>query len=171
MENKIKNKMIHLGGKEVEWFTPKFIIEYSRTVMGSIDTDPASCHDAQNYIKAKQFYTKETNGLIHNWYGTVFLNPPFTMNKQFIEKLIKEINQNRVEQAILLTHNCTEVKWWHNALNNASSLCILNKRLAFICGTDMKSKTANRGQTIMYFGDRIEKFYEIFSNIGRIFHL
>lgn len=64
----------------VEHYTPKEIVEASREVLGCIDLDPASSELAQRTVKAKCWYGKDSphgwDGLRHQWYGNVFLNPP-----------------------------------------------------------------------------------------------
>lgn len=60
-----------------EWYTPLKYIEAARAVMGGIDLDPASNESAQQWIKAKQFYIKDDDGLHKPWYGRLWLNPPY----------------------------------------------------------------------------------------------
>lgn len=74
-----------------EWYTPSEYIEAAREVMGSIDLDPASNDFANQTVKAATYYTAETNGLNKEWYGNIWLNPPYssTLIKQFAEKLSK----------------------------------------------------------------------------------
>ena len=54
-----------------EWFTPPNIIEAARRTIGRIDLDPASNEQAQQWIQATQYYTKEKDGLIQPWSGNV----------------------------------------------------------------------------------------------------
>jgi len=61
----------------VEWYTPEWVAELARRVMGSIDLDPASCDVAQRTIKALEYYTREDDGLAKPWVGNVFCNPPY----------------------------------------------------------------------------------------------
>lgn len=56
-----------------EWYTPSKYIEAARAVMGSIDLDPATTEQANKTICAKKYYTRETNGLLQEWHGNVWL--------------------------------------------------------------------------------------------------
>lgn len=68
---------LHTSSESNEWYTPPEYIELARNTLGTIDLDPASCDFAQEWIQANTYYTKETNGLLHNWSGKVFVNPPY----------------------------------------------------------------------------------------------
>src|SRR6266702_2856765 len=97
-------------GKSNEWFTPSRYVEAARKVMGSIDLDPASCEMANRVVRAARYYTKQDNGLAQEWYGRVWLNPPYGSIDQsrkmglaaFIGKLIAEYHDGNIEQAVLL---------------------------------------------------------------------
>ena len=65
------------GTGEDEWHTPERYVELARKVLGAFDLDPASSKKAQKVIKAEKFFTKKDNGLEHDWYGRVWLNPPY----------------------------------------------------------------------------------------------
>jgi len=61
----------------VEHYTPTWIVDSARAVMGGIDLDPASTslvNDA--HVHATRFYCEADDGLAHPWAGRVFLNPP-----------------------------------------------------------------------------------------------
>jgi ParB family transcriptional regulator, chromosome partitioning protein len=47
--------------------------------MGAFDLDPASCEEANQTVKATKFYGAADNGLEHEWYGKIWLNPPYSM--------------------------------------------------------------------------------------------
>lgn len=68
--------------KSAEWGTPVQIVEFARLVLGEIDLDPASSAEWNKTVRAKKFYTQESNsgagGLGGEWpkKSRVFLNPP-----------------------------------------------------------------------------------------------
>jgi hypothetical protein len=69
--------MANLGGetsisKTVVWLTPPYILE----ALGEFDLDPcASLH--RPWDTARKHYTVEDNGLMQEWAGRVWLNPPY----------------------------------------------------------------------------------------------
>ncbi len=107
----------HSSAKQ-EHYTPSAIVEAARKVMGGIDLDPASCEKANEVVKAAAYCTRENNGLLHPWWGKVFLNPPGGRefppdadherswgrpNSQlWWPKLVDEWCSGRVEQAIFV---------------------------------------------------------------------
>lgn len=63
--------------ESVEHFTPYDVAAAATVALGgAIDLDPASCARANEYIEATTYYDAASNGLAHEWSGTVFLNPP-----------------------------------------------------------------------------------------------
>ena len=59
-------------------YTVTEVVEAYRQVAGSIDLDPFSCEDANQIVKAKEYYSldKGQNGFLEDWYGNVLTNPP-----------------------------------------------------------------------------------------------
>ena len=76
----LKARANHLaqGTGAVEWYTPQDYVEAARFVLGAIDLDPASAPRAQEWIKAKTFFTEQDDGLTKEWRGRIWLNPPYT---------------------------------------------------------------------------------------------
>jgi len=59
--------------------------------------------------------TYEDNGLSHGWYGTVWLNPPFSQKTEWMEKARNEIEY--CDTIYIITPDSTDVKsWWHGQL-------------------------------------------------------
>jgi ParB family chromosome partitioning protein len=151
-----------------EWYTPEIYVEASREVMGSIDTDPASSAIANKIVEAEQFYTQKQNGLTKKWAGNVFLNPPYKQPEvsEFTNKLSNDYMVGEINQAILLTNNSTDTTWWQDAAQNAAVICFTSGRISFNNKEGEQMNSPTTGQTFMYFGNRIEKFKKVFSDIG-----
>jgi ParB family chromosome partitioning protein len=155
------------GTGENEWFTPPEYIAAAREVMGGIDLDPASHTEAQRIVQALRFYSAENDGLVREWHGRVWLNPPYAqpLIAQFISKLVREFEDGGVSQAILLTHNYTDTTWFHNAEASAALLCFTRGRIRFI-DIDGALCAPTQGQAFFYFGHEVEKFRDVFSRFG-----
>lgn len=68
----------HQSGKSVtdNWFTPPAIIE-ALGGAGSFDLDPCSGAD-RPFATALHHFSPEDNGLRLNWWGRIWLNPPYS---------------------------------------------------------------------------------------------
>ena len=167
---------IHVSDDSYEWYTPAHVIELARNVLGAIDCDPASCELANRTVQAETFFTKEQNGLLQEWQGRVWLNPPYNMPlvQQFTEKCLEEYNCNRVRTAIILVNNATDTAWFQ-AMLSQFPVCFPSGRLHFDNGrTGEKGMQTRQGQAIFYLfdildsGDSIARFCETFSQIGTV---
>lgn len=155
------------GTGENEWYTPPEHINHARSVLGEIDLDPASSESANQRVGATDIFTKEENGLEQEWHGRVWMNPPYAQPEihQFIEKLVTEYQAGNVTEAIALTHNYTDTKWFQLAAHASSAICFTRGRIAFLSPTDEKA-APTQGQAFFYFGDNIDAFYQQFSAVG-----
>jgi ParB family chromosome partitioning protein len=152
-----------------EWYTPAKYIELARAVMGDIDLDPASNPIAQKTVRAAQFFTETDDGLAQNWAGRVFCNPPYSKGliTPFVDKLLSEIASGNVREAILLTHNHSDTRWFQAVLGQARRVCFTAGRLNFY-GPNSEIAAPVQGQAFHYFGTNAEKFEEVFSAIGAV---
>lgn len=150
-----------------EMLTPAQYIEAAREVLGEIDLDPASRQEAQEIIKAKSYFTRADDGLNREWFGRVWLNPPYSdpLLENFIDKLIREITSGNIEAAILLTNSSTDTAWFHNAEAVAADICFTRGRVHFI-DIVQGEKMPTRGQAFFYFGDERHKFESVFRQFG-----
>lgn len=157
------------AGEDDEWFTPADIVEKAREALGGIDLDPASHAIAQQTVGAATVYTAADNGLDRPWFGRVWLNPPFnrTALALFVDKLLAEYASGAVEQAILLTHDYTDVEWFHAAARAAEAVLFPRGRIHFLspCGDECSPR---QGQALFYFGRDDAAFRRTFADVGLI---
>jgi phage N-6-adenine-methyltransferase len=154
---------------ETEWYTPAEYVEAARACLGGIDLDPATAPIAQDTIRAARFFTRDDDGLRHEWHGRVWLNPPYAQPDiaRFIEKLLGELEAGRAEQAILLTHNYTDTSWFHAAAERSAAICFTRGRIRFVSATG-ELAAPTQGQAFFYFGSAEWRFLETFGSFGFI---
>ena len=154
---------------ENEWYTPPCYIESARFVMGSIDTDPATSEKANQTVNAKTYYTKETNGLVKEWTGNVWLNPPYA--QPLISDFADAVVNKRTEynQAIILVNNATDTQWLNKMMNICDCICFIVGRVKFIDMDGNPSGAPLQGQCVIYIGDNIKAFKNEFKKYGLCF--
>lgn len=160
-EIKKENVLVSKYTGNEEWYTPKKYIDMARNVMGGIDIDPASNNFANLTVNATTYYTKEDDGLSKDWEGKVWLNPPYS---SIISEFINKICNSNVE-AVVLTNNSTDTKWYQQAAINCNAICFTSGRINFY-NTEQKKSSPTNGQSFFYFGNNKEKFNSIFKEIG-----
>ena len=148
-----------------EWYTPSEYIEAARSVMGEINLDPASSEIANKTVKADHIYTVEDNGLEKPWFGNVWLNPPYATDLigKFAEKVVNELGN--INQAIVLVNNATETEWFYGMVTNATAVCFPKSRVKFYT-PDGKTGAPLQGQAIIYFGEYVNRFINVFDEKG-----
>jgi phage N-6-adenine-methyltransferase len=144
------------GTGDNEWHTPGEYLDYAREVLGTIDLDPASSAAAQRVVNAKTYFNAARNGLTKEWRGKVWLNPPYTqpLIADFVAKMLAEIANGNVTEAIMLTHNYTDTEWFRSAVRVAAAICFTHGRVRFV---DPEGNLAapTQGQAFFYFGDHL----------------
>jgi phage N-6-adenine-methyltransferase len=165
----LKARANHLaaGTGANEWYTPQDFVGAARFVLGEIDLDPATHPIAQEWIKAKKFFTAQDDGLTKEWHGRIWLNPPYSREiiKPFIDKMVAEIEATRVTAAIVLTHSYTSSAWFHKIGPVADALCFTEGRIAFT-DQDGEPGAPTQGQVFFYYGPDVETFDTVFSAFG-----
>ncbi len=158
-----------------EWYTPGRIIELARDVMGGIDIDPASSDIANATVKADAYFTAAQDGLVQDWHGRVWLNPPYAqpLIGQFCSKLLAELDTGHTSQACVLVNNATETRWFQELLGAADATCFPAGRVRFLDPEGKPSGAPLQGQAILYFGDKADGFAQHFADtcVGRIWRV
>jgi len=162
------HQLINQDSGDYEYYTPSFIIEAAREVMGFITLDPFSSVKANETVRASVFMDKYTNSLEKDWIGNVWMNHPFSreMNKKCIEKLVKEYQEERTKQACCITYAATSEKWFQPL--HKFPQCYLTPRTNYYLPDGTKKKGVTKGSVVTYLGPNIDKFAEVFSKYGEV---
>jgi len=156
------------SSESVEWYTPKAYVEAAHEVMGGIDLDPASCLKANQTVRSTRYFTKEDDGLQHDWPGRVWLNPPYGGTcPNFIEKLIEQYEAGVIQEAItLLNAHSTDTNWFKPLWEY--TLCFTDHRIKFVHPDEMEKTSSTHGSVFVYLGPNAGKFDDVFSQFGPV---
>jgi hypothetical protein len=156
-----------------DWFMPPRYIEAIREVFGgTIDLDPLSEPEANNYVKAERIYTPETDGLSHPWRGKILLNPPWggggpeSVKRRAIVKLLDSYQRGDIEAAIVsLNANSTTTSWFAPLFG--FHVCFPNHRVMH-SGPEGHQGAPNSGTVFVYLGPDPQRFAGVFRAFGAI---
>jgi hypothetical protein len=104
-----------------ERYTPAWIFD---TLGVEFDLDPCSPIGGIEGAPIKNYYTAADDGLSKDWYGNVWVNPPFSNPRPFMEKLAAHgqgIGLVRISQS----------QWAKDLWNKADGVILNDKRLKF----------------------------------------
>ncbi len=133
-----------ITSNSTEWYTPRKYVDAAREVMGS--------------------YNKR-------WHGNVWLNPPYGFDgkqpnqSRWSQRLMEYYHAGITHQAILLVNAKTGDKWfqplWYYPI------CFPSHRIDFY-RPDGKGVGSTHGSCLVYLGENIERFRQIFRQFGRV---
>jgi hypothetical protein len=134
------------NGASVTWLTPPEIV----AALGRFDLDPC-CPENMPWRTAEDMITEQTDGLSINWYGRVWLNPPYgTGIKAWLSRLADHGN------GIALVPARTEVENWFWPLiwERANAVFFFRGRLFFRTIDGKRLGNAGHGSVLAAYGQR-----------------
>lgn len=112
-----------------EWYTPQDFFDACAREVGGFDLDP--CATSEN-AKCEKFFTKQDNWLLQDWFGRVWVNPPYGKE---IGEWVKKCNRERerVQIIYLLIPARTDTRYFHDEIYNKDGVEIrfIRGRLKF----------------------------------------
>ena len=103
------------------WLTPLSIIQS----LGEFDMDPCAF---PGHLTAKTLLTQPTHdGLQEPWAGRVWLNPPYSDVRPWLEKL-----SSHPDGGVALLFARTDVAWFHDVATKADSIFFPRGRIKFL---------------------------------------
>jgi len=119
-----------------DWWTPLEVIH----ALGRFDLDPCGNN---RHETAMLIY--ENEGLEREWFGRVWLNPPYSDVGKWLDKLAVH------GEGVALVFARTETKWAQRHLKIASQVFFLSGRLKFLkSGVDMGSNAGAPNMFLNY---------------------
>ncbi len=126
--------------KNDEWLTPPDLIK----ALGTFDLDPCA-PVVRPWEMAKNHYTINDNGLIQEWKGRVFCNPPYGLEAAlWLEKISNHKN------GIALIFARTETRMFFDWVwNKATALKFIEGRLYFHYVNGLKAKGSGGAPSVL----------------------
>ena len=100
---------VHFSSKTDLWYTPQdFFKKYDDVY--KFETDVCATDDNTKCVK---YYTEEMDGLLQEWRGVCWMNPPYGRT---IGKWMKKAYESSLEGAtvVCLVPARTDTNWWHD---------------------------------------------------------
>jgi ParB family transcriptional regulator, chromosome partitioning protein len=116
------------GGDEA--YTPPWLVEAARRVLGTIDLDPASCATAQTVVHAATWYGAADDGRAQPWQGRMWLNPPYSEPEPWIKKVLAHWRAGDVPAALILVRGDPSTDYNRLLAWSPALMCML-KRVDF----------------------------------------
>lgn len=135
-KNSYATRRAREGWSSDEYGTPWSLVRWLERELGfGFELDPAA---TERNAKAPIFHTKENSGLAHQWFGTVFCNPPFSAVEAWIRKGLEEAGDHRAFIAMVVPVR-TETYWWHELVMPYAEIWFQRGRQRFLdpTGTDI----------------------------------
>ena len=127
-----------------EWLTPPSLLKG----LGDFDLDPCS-PIKRPYETAKKYFTVLDNGLIQDWFGRVWCNPPYGNQTDLWLKKCKEHGN-----CVALVFARTETKMFFNHVwENAHSIYFIKGRIKFLHITRTRSGSAGASSVLIAYGE------------------
>jgi hypothetical protein len=142
-----------------ERYSPTWLIEKARLVLGGIDCDPASSEVANRTVKATTYYSQADNGLNREWHGRVWLNFPWSHGfTPWAAKFAEVFSAGRMTAGLLLSPG--EMTWCIFRLPPGGSLWFPrnDRRPKFLDGVTNKWIGTRYPPWLAYYGPEKRKF-------------
>jgi phage N-6-adenine-methyltransferase len=153
---------------ENERGTPKwFIRKLMDAVGGKFDVDASTHPDTEPFPIADTRFTKSDDGLSQDWFGDVWLNPPYSNLDDWLAKAHTEAQTDRVTRVITLLPANTSTQWFHRHAAKADFLCCVEGRLSFL--GDGSDSSAPFASILLLFGSPNEAILRAFDDLGAVY--
>ncbi len=104
------------------WITPQYILKG----LGEFDLDPCT-PETMPWPTAKHRFTEKQDGLKQEWFGRIWLNPPYGKEAEpFLKKMVEH------RYGILLMFSRTETRMFQKYIfNEADAILFLDRKIHF----------------------------------------
>lgn len=128
-----------------EWYTPMEVIG----ALGDFDTDPCAPIKPL-WGTAKVMYNRNDDGLTKEWFGRVWLNPPYS--RPLIEKFVRRMAEHNNGIALLF-NRCDNTMFHDVIFPTATAMKFLRKRIRFYRPDGTRGDSPGCGSVLIAWGE------------------
>jgi hypothetical protein len=137
---------VDAGNSSAEYYAPPELFD----AMGvTFDLDVCSPGaEVVPWIPAKRHLTKLENGLVADWDGFCWMNPPYGLRNglaEWVERFVEHAN------GVALVSDFTSTLWWSDLTSGADTILALRPKLVFV--SERKGHN-DLGSTLVAYGER-----------------
>lgn len=120
---------LHFATGNDERDTPRDFFAPIAEAVGGFDVDPCASDESD---LARVNYTHDEDGLTQDWFGSVYVNPPYSEIATWTRRCSQEAHRNDdVDLLVGLFPARTSTKWFHRDVATADLNCFVKGRLTF----------------------------------------
>lgn len=135
-------------GASDEWYTPRYIFD----ALGvRFDLDVSAPSLGPVYVPATNWLCDTRDSLKHEWFGFVWMNPPFGGRNGLVPWLDRFFDHGN---GIALTPDRTSAPWWQDANRKADATLFIAGKVKFLRPDGTEGKSPGTGTTLFAAGDR-----------------
>ena len=149
-----------------EFATPAWFVQPIADAVGGFDLDPAAGAEDQKLASTR--FTKDEDGLSQDWFGNVWLNPPFSNKVEWLEKAVTEVHDGNAELVVVLLPVDTSTHWFHDLVGQADLIHFQQGRLRF-SGGGGSNRNPNFGIMLAVYGDYPDELRGVLNSEGLVF--
>lgn len=133
-------------GASDEWYTPRYIFD----ALGvTFDLDVSAPYGGPKHVPTNGWHDPEDNGLLQDWQGFVWMNPPFGGRNGLVPWLDKFFDHGN---GIALTPDRTSAPWWQEANSRADATLFAAGKVKFERPDGTVGKSPGTGTTLFASG-------------------
>lgn len=135
------------AGESDEWYTPKYIFD---ALGAKFDLDVAAPINGPKNVPCLNWYHKIDRALSRQWYGFVWMNPPFghqSTKRKWLSKFFDHGN------GICLLPDRTSAPWWQEMASKADAITFVSPKVKFERPDGSIGESPGTGTCLIASGD------------------
>lgn len=128
-----------------EWYTPKGIID----ALGRFDLDPCAA-ERPLWPTADTMWNRHDDGLSKEWYGRVWLNPPYS--RPLVEMFMRRMAEHRNGIALMF-NRCDSRMFQEYVFDAADGILFLKQRIKFYREDGTRGDSPGCGSVLIAYGE------------------